>query len=155
MLPKYPDKIEAVKASVKQHGFVFNIANCLEDGITYSEKQEDTILHTAGLHHMGAPEIIFLLGPRKGERHSQETSANLLNDIVYTVHGEEIDMILRQRTTALSIGTSYRRRHYKLRFFHSLAQEIHFKETYLVDLAHILESPDFGIMVFEPGRWVS
>ncbi len=155
MIPRFPDKIKAVQASITQHGFVFNIAHCLADETLFSEKEEDTILHTAGLHYLGEPEIVFLLGPRDGERHPQETTGNLLNDVVRTVRGEQIEQILKGENILLSIGDEYRRRHYKRRFFQSAQHELSFKETYLVDLAHILETPQFNIIVYEPGFWVS
>jgi 3-deoxy-D-manno-octulosonic-acid transferase len=155
MIPRFPDKIQAVQASITQHGFVFNIAQCLPEEVLYSEKEEDTILHTAGLHHMDEPEIIFLLGPRHGERHHQVTASNLLNDVIRTVRGEQIEKILSERVSVLSVGDEYRRRHYKRRHFATIQEEETFKETYLVDLTHILETPQYGIIVFEPGFWVS
>ena len=157
----YKTELEEASACIKKGHILFFCSGELGEDLHDLHHMEDLYVYTAGLHELGHPEIVFLLGPSGMD---QSIPANAVSGIVFDamtrLNKTELITMATQAISCVSVGGETRARFYKRVYFNRQDSDdkhryLTIKEKHLKKLHELYKSDQFDYVLFEPMLWVN
>lgn len=122
---------------------------------------EDAYVYTAGLHALGVPEIVILLGPKERDQAiPKEATLGLVVDALTRFNKQQLMAMSTKNVDFVSIGVENRIRYYKKVIFDRRDSDdrhryLSIKEKHLKKLNKILKTDSFEYVLYEPMTWAN